>query len=119
MLDHQQRWFTGWGDDRYADYGLKTPSLGLIWSTQISARIALFKQPCYSTSVTRLAVDEHGEQYEEQAGPTVKSWRRWMKVVFAPHAAASAPALDGKEDEPVEYEVTMGGVRAIDPTSSG
>jgi DNA repair protein RAD57 len=115
LLDHQQRWFTGWGDDPYADYGLKTPSLGLVWSTQISARIALFKRPCYHTGgASRYAVDDDGERYEEQATPTVKSWRRWMKVVFAPHAAASAPCLDGKEDEPVEYEVTMGGVKAIE-----
>ncbi|KAK4455633.1 putative dna repair protein rad57 protein [Podospora aff. communis PSN243] len=116
LLDHQQRWFTGWGDDPYADYGLKTPSLGLVWSTQISARIALFKRPSYHTGggMSRFAVDDDGERYEEQAAPTVKSWRRWMKVVFAPHAAASAPGLNGKEDEPVEYEVTMGGVRAIE-----
>ncbi|KAK0651397.1 P-loop containing nucleoside triphosphate hydrolase protein [Cercophora newfieldiana] len=115
LLDHQQRWFTGWGDDPYADYGLKTPSLGLVWSTQISARIALFKRPSYhSEGVGRYALDDEGEKYEEQAAPTVKSWRRWMKVVFAPHAAASAPGLNGAEDEPVEYEVTMGGVRAIE-----
>ncbi|KAJ4385906.1 DNA repair protein rhp57, partial [Neurospora sp. IMI 360204] len=46
-LDNQQRFFTGWGDDPYASFPLKTPSLGLVWSTQISARIALFKRPAY------------------------------------------------------------------------
>ncbi len=118
LLDHQQRWFTGWGDDPYADYGLKTPSLGLVWSTQISARIALFKRPSYHTGgESMFSLDDEGEQYEEQVAPTVRSWRRWMKVVFAPHAAASAPGLDGKEDEPVEYEVTMDGVRAIKPST--
>ncbi|KAG7285184.1 hypothetical protein NEMBOFW57_009805 [Staphylotrichum longicolle] len=42
-LDHQQRWFTGWGDDPCpsAQHALKTPSLGLVWTTQIAARIAL------------------------------------------------------------------------------
>ncbi|GJD01842.1 DNA repair protein RAD57 [Colletotrichum higginsianum] len=49
-LDHQQRWFTGWGDDPFADYGLKTPSLGLVWSTQIACRIALFKKPVYGAT---------------------------------------------------------------------
>jgi len=113
LFDHQQRWFTGWGDDPYAESGLKTPSLGLVWSTQISARIALFKRPVYHTEEIRYALDDEGERYEEQGTPATKSWRRWMKVVFAPHAASSALDLDGGEEGPVEYEITMGGVRAI------
>ncbi|RJE21650.1 DNA repair protein RAD57, partial [Aspergillus sclerotialis] len=54
-LLHQQRFFTGWGDTRAArpelSYGvgyqkpaLKTPTLGLVWSSQIACRIALKKE---------------------------------------------------------------------------
>ena len=54
-LLHQQRFFTGWGDTRMArpewSYGfghqkpvLKTPTLGLVWASQIACRIALKKE---------------------------------------------------------------------------
>ncbi|KAL4915115.1 P-loop containing nucleoside triphosphate hydrolase protein [Aspergillus aurantiobrunneus] len=52
-LQHQQRFFTGWGDSAQSlaqnDYpgfqrsALKTPTLGLVWATQIACRIALKK----------------------------------------------------------------------------
>ncbi|KAK2764306.1 DNA repair protein xrcc3 [Arachnomyces sp. PD_36] len=50
-LSHQQRFFTGWGDRppdgalRTEDIsgGLKTPALGLLWSSQIACRIVLKK----------------------------------------------------------------------------
>ncbi|KAI9372694.1 P-loop containing nucleoside triphosphate hydrolase protein [Aspergillus egyptiacus] len=52
-LQHQQRFFTGWGDSSEpvssSPYPglqrptLKTPTLGLVWSTQIACRIALKK----------------------------------------------------------------------------
>ncbi|OBR05920.1 DNA repair protein RAD57 [Colletotrichum higginsianum IMI 349063] len=102
-LDHQQRWFTGWGDDPFADYGLKTPSLGLVWSTQIACRIALFKKPVYG-------VHRHVEDEADERGvPALKNWRRWMKVVFAPHAKATGQGLDGA----VEFAVTMAGLKAV------
>ncbi|KAL1843622.1 hypothetical protein VTJ49DRAFT_604 [Mycothermus thermophilus] len=42
LLDHQQRWFTGWGDDPPpSSSSMKTPSLGLVWTTQLGARIVL------------------------------------------------------------------------------
>ena len=67
MLDHQQCWFTGWGDELSPDHqhhhhpspnvssylrhvenpslmNLKTPSLGHTWTLQIAARIALVKE---------------------------------------------------------------------------
>ncbi|KAK3315051.1 DNA repair protein RAD57 [Apodospora peruviana] len=105
LLDHQQRWFTGWGDDRYADYGLKTPSLGLVWSTQIASRIALLKRPAYGQSRHSLDDEDDG-----RGVPTLRHWRRWMKVVFAPHAAPSGPGVA----DAVEFEVTMGGIKAVD-----
>ncbi|KAH8204040.1 hypothetical protein TruAng_001851 [Truncatella angustata] len=102
LLDHQQRWFTGWGDDPYADYALKTPSLGLVWSTQLACRIALLKRPAYGR---KTVVEEEGS-----TGVYLKNWKRWMKVVFAPHAK---PSSRGFEDA-VEFEVTMAGVKAVE-----
>ncbi|RYP29794.1 hypothetical protein DL767_006535 [Monosporascus sp. MG133] len=127
LLDHQQRWFTGWGDDpAYGDgHGpaLKTPSLGLVWSTQIAARIALFRRPAYgrsralASSVTSgdAEQEDSGEEAREGGGAMLRSWRRWMKVVFAPHVAPSGRGLDGA----VEFEVTMGGLRAVEGKGKG
>ncbi|ROV97769.1 hypothetical protein VMCG_07376 [Cytospora schulzeri] len=105
-LDHQQRWFTGWGDDPYpsSTQSLKTPSLGLVWATQIACRIALFKAPRYGKSKYAEDDDAGGT-----GTPTLKTWRRWMKVVFAPHIAAMGPGLEGC----AEFEITMGGLKGI------
>jgi len=104
-LDHQQRWFTGWGDDQHPSHltvqSMKTPSLGLIWTTQIACRIALIKRPVYGPG---LVADEENDRGE----PVLTKWRRWMKVVFAPHAAAAGPGLDGA----VEFEIRGEGLRA-------
>jgi DNA repair protein RAD57 len=108
LLDHQQRWFTGWGDDPRINHSLKNPSLGLVWSTQISCRIALFKRPVYGT--TRIGAPLEADDDDPDAGkPTLRSWRRWMKVVFAPHVESSGPGMDGA----VEFEVTMAGLKAV------
>jgi DNA repair protein RAD57 len=104
LLDHQQRWFTGWGDDPFDADPQKTPSLGLVWTTQIAARIALFKRPRYGRSRYE-ADDEDGGQ----GVPVMRSWRRWMKVVFAPHVGAGGMGLEGA----VEFEVTMGGLKGV------
>jgi DNA repair protein RAD57 len=104
-LNHQQRWFTGWGDDPLAStHDLKTPSLGLVWSTQIACRIALFRRP----AIGRLPADLSSAAAAE--GRKRPTWRRWMKVVFAPHVAPSGPGLSGA----VEFEITMGGLRAVE-----
>ncbi|KAI2632379.1 DNA repair protein RAD57 [Hypoxylon sp. NC1633] len=102
LLDHQQRWFTGWGDDARDQANLKTPSLGLVWTSQVAARVALLKRPVYGRR--EVLDDEHGE-----ATTNLRSWRRWMKVVFAPHVAATGPGLQGA----VEFEVAMGGLRGV------
>jgi DNA repair protein RAD57 len=119
-LDHQQRWFTGWGDDPYGrDSPLKTPSLGLVWSTQIAARIALLRRPFYGRK--EVVDDQHhhregaeGEQGVEgvsgSAGPYIKSWRRYMKVVFAPHVPGAGPGLR----DAVEFEIMAGGLRGVE-----
>ncbi|KAI0453217.1 DNA repair protein RAD57 [Xylaria acuta] len=119
-LDHQQRWFTGWGDDPYQHLGetLKTPSLGLVWSTQIAARIALFRRPAYGRKMV-IGDDDGGNDiatmttYDHEtatAGPYIKSWRRWMKVVFAPHVPGTGPGLAGA----VEFEVVAGGLKGVE-----
>ncbi|ROW16937.1 hypothetical protein VPNG_01041 [Cytospora leucostoma] len=103
-FDHQQRWFTGWGDDPSPSsrQSLKTPSLGLVWATQIACRIALLKAPRYGRS--RYAEDD------DAGGPgMLRSWRRWMKVVFAPHIAAMGPGLEAC----AEFDITMGGLKGI------
>ncbi|KAK2589380.1 DNA repair protein rhp57 [Conoideocrella luteorostrata] len=111
-LDHQQRWFTGWGDDPRSNRALKTPSLGLVWSTQISCRIALFKRPVYGRPRRMAGPIEADDGVE--VGATLKNWRRWMKVVFASHVAASGQGLDNA----TEFEVTMGGLRSVQPKKS-
>ncbi|KAK5998020.1 DNA repair protein rhp57 [Cladobotryum mycophilum] len=88
LLDHQQRWFTGWGDDPRNSHSLKTPSLGLVWSTQISCRVALFKRPVYGRP-RRVGAPIQADDDPDANAPTLKTWRRWMKVVFAPHVKAS------------------------------
>ncbi|KAI1381543.1 DNA repair protein RAD57 [Hypoxylon crocopeplum] len=111
LLDHQQRWFTGWGDDARGEqqHGLKTPSLGLVWTTQIAARLALFKRPVYGRRDVVI---------EDEAGLSttgLRTWRRWMKVVFAPHVPGTGPGLDGA----VEFEITMGGLRGVEEKRKG
>ncbi|KAI1745317.1 DNA repair protein RAD57 [Xylaria scruposa] len=113
-LDHQQRWFTGWGDDPYQHLNetLKTPSLGLVWSTQIAARIALFRRPAYGRKVV-VGGDDDANDIDETAasvGPYIKSWRRWMKVVFAPHVPGTGTGLEGA----VEFEVLAGGLKGVE-----
>ncbi|KAI0381509.1 DNA repair protein RAD57 [Hypomontagnella monticulosa] len=108
LLDHQQRWFTGWGDaypygGEQGNNNLKTPSLGLVWTTQIAARVALYKRPVYGRK--EVLDDEAGE-----STTMLRNWRRWMKVVFAPHVPGTGPGLDGA----VEFEVTMGGLRGVE-----
>lgn len=107
LLDYQQRWFTGWGDEPRASYSFKTPSLGLVWTTQIACRVALLKRPVYGR--TRHAAPIDADDDADLATPTLKNWRRWMKVVFAPHTAASSQGLE----DAVEFEVTMGGLKMV------
>ncbi|KAK4195318.1 hypothetical protein QBC40DRAFT_289263 [Triangularia verruculosa] len=107
-LDHQQKWFTGWGDNPSLDYPLKTPSLGLVWSTQISGRIALFRRP-----VNYGYGDHTAGQREGEGMGAMKGWKRWMKVVWGVHAPPSEAVPRNKKGGPAEFEVWMGGLRAI------
>ncbi|KAK4891577.1 hypothetical protein LTR28_002449, partial [Elasticomyces elasticus] len=61
-LDHQQRWISGWGDSLRADAGaMKTPSLGLAWSKQVAARVALLKRPVYKNGTDASSLGVVGE----------------------------------------------------------
>lgn len=128
-LDHQQRWFTGWGDARISSsasegaQNLKTPALGLVWANQIAARIALLKAPVYNVPNPwiGLAADgrvdwrgEGGDGDEEGGGggTEIKRWRRWMKVVFAPWAPPSV-------GRGVEYVIRGRGVVAAAAVAGG
>ncbi len=89
-LDHQQRFFSGWGDDLTAT-NLKTPSLGLSWTNQLATRIALLKDPIYDDKASKPGEDR-----------VVSGWNRRSKVVFSAWCAESETA----------FEIWEGGVRA-------
>lgn len=91
-LDHQQNFFTGWGDDPTVT-DLKTPSLGLTLTNALSTRIALLKEPIYKERAYL-----PGEERE------LAGWKRTFKVVFSAWCAASK----------TPFEIWEGGVRTID-----
>ena len=108
-LDHQQRWFTGWGDVQLPLSSLmpsfKTPSLGLVWTNQISCRIALIKQPVY-TSRPLLTSGVNGMEVWDEREPDIARWQRWLKVVFAPWVAPT-------EGLGTEFEILGSGLKHI------
>lgn len=104
-LDHQQRWFTGWGDRQFEPtHAQKTPSLGLVWTNQLACRIALIKQPVFANRPLIHMVN--GEEQWNEEENHVSKWRRWFKVVFAPWAPAS-------EGRGTEFEIAKGGIRHV------
>lgn len=101
-LDHQQRWFTGWGDIQSdSPQQMKTPSLGLVWTNQLSCRIALIKQPVFSSRP--LVVTVNGEDQFNEDERHITKWRRWFKVVFAPWVPPS-------EGRGVEFQIWRTGL---------
>lgn len=104
-LDHQQCWFTGWGDiPSDPPHTLKTPSLGLVWTNQLACRIALLKRPVFANRP--LVVTVNGEDQWNDEENHISKWQRWCKVVFAPWAPPS-------EGRGVEFEVSASGIRHI------
>ena len=110
ILDHQQRFFTGWGAEPYTSpHNLKTPSLGLVWANLIACRIALVKgsdNGCAQFSDGEGAVSGIGG-----AEWNSRSWRRWMRIAYAPWVKGTWETEKG-----VEFEVWSGGVRAVSRT---
>jgi DNA repair protein RAD57 len=110
-LDHQQRWFTGWGDEPHFSCGssvaqLKTPSLGLVWTTQIACRIALIKSPIYED----IGGNDGGNGEDTIARELIlKGWRRYMKIVFAPWTAPSGEGVEGL----VEFAIGSAGIAGL------
>jgi DNA repair protein RAD57 len=98
-LDHQQRFFTGWGDDPMPNLNatMKTPSLGLTWTNQLATRIALIRTPIYEDRA-----------YQPGEDKVVAGWKRTMKIVFS---AWSNECETG-------YEIWQGGVRGLDEGSA-
>lgn len=89
-LDHQSRFFTGWGDKpANMMQDLKSPALGLAWANQIDARIVLKVESQVSSSAS------NGKR------------RRFMNVVFAPWT--------GQKIKPVEYSIETQGIVARPP----
>lgn len=93
-LDHQQRFFSGWGDDPEYMRDLKTPSLGLTWTNQLAARVALLKEPILKP-----------QDYLLGPGMDIVGWKRWIKIAFASWCQDS----NGKDGVP--FEIWEGGIR--------
>jgi DNA repair protein RAD57 len=131
-LDHQQKFFTGWGDEADGmenSAGLKTPALGLVWTNQIACRIALkisstpnrMRAADSEKSVSRAGKDmEHNtETGRLKAIPTSQEsyiWnerkkKRIMRVVFAPWVAGSKNQQSGAEGP--EFQILGGGIRSV------
>lgn len=104
-LDHQQRWFTGWGDMQHEPpHTQKTPSLGLVWTNQLACRIALLKLPVFANRPLIHNVNDRDQWSEEETH--ISKWRRWFKVVFA----TWAPPSEGRG---TEFEIAASGIRHI------
>lgn len=105
ILDHQLRFFSGWGSDpALGAHSLKSPSLGLVWANQIACRIVLLKEACYRSNSKALL----GDAAEESAEWGSRTWRRWLKVAFAAWAESTPDSGQG-----VEFEIWSGGLRAV------
>ncbi|KAJ9601982.1 DNA repair protein rhp57 [Cladophialophora chaetospira] len=93
-LDHQQRFCTGWGDDKEntKHEHMKSPALGLAWANAVNARIVLKME----------------SEQQEYVGGNIwrdKAKRRNLSVVFAPWAPPTNP--------PIRYEIAMQGLVAV------
>ncbi|RVX66785.1 hypothetical protein B0A52_08978 [Exophiala mesophila] len=92
-LDHQLRFFSGWGSQGLPSYeNMKTPALGLAWANQISARLVLKM--------------EHERAYPGVGNGSRDGRRkRSLSIVFAPWTPATPV--------PIGYEITTSGIKAV------
>ena len=101
-LDHQQCFFTGWGDESKSRVDdLKTPALGLAWTNQVAARIALRMEGAGVDTLLKNTATGGGRGNVWMD----RQKRRFFKLVFAPWAEG------GPE---VEYEIGKQGLVALD-----
>ena len=106
-LDHQIRFFSGWGSDpNGTHHNLKTPSLGLVWANQIACRIVLSKKE-HESARTQNSMP-YGTSEGVSADWTPRAWRRWLRIAFAAWAEATA-----EHDEGLEFEIYSGGIKSI------
>lgn len=97
-LDHQQLFFSGWGDEPHRGLSnLKTPALGLSWTNQISCRIALKMEAAETFSNPEMGYLGNNLWRNRRK-------RRFLKLVFAPWT------IQTKE---VEVEIKKEGIFAI------
>lgn len=100
-LDHQQRWFTGWGDEESDNPNMfKTPSLGLVWTNQLACRITILKRPPRARLAPPSLLEGEGNHVERPS-------RRFMKIAFAPWA----PAANGTHG--VEFRIVNNGIVSV------
>lgn len=147
-LQHQQRFFTGWGDlaqpvgqnSGFQTSAFKTPTLGLVWATQIACRIALKKytrqagiDPATDNSAHPTAAPDNGTSKSEPSSASLdgnqtdppsetakqppsqspeQPIRRTIKLVFSPWAGGPVSLPSEFHDE-VEFEIWKGGIGAV------
>ena len=105
-LEHQQRWFTGWGDLQNANR-LKTPSLGLVWTNQIACRVALTKEPIYDWESHLRQMADGAEQLADEVHDThIAEWKRYFRVAFSQWAPQ-------ERAKGIPYEITKSGIRNL------
>lgn len=106
-LDHQIRFFSGWGSDPTSScHNLKSPSLGLVWANQIACRLVLIKEASrVEESRGRLS---QASYEDERADWTPIHWKRWLRIAFA----AWTDSTEGL-DQGVEFEIWAGGLRNL------
>jgi DNA repair protein RAD57 len=129
-LDHQQRWFTGWGDEppsrplndeqmaESSPYGRstpftpfkseKTPSLGLVWANCITARIVLLREPIRGapTFLSLSLPPIEPPVLEPEDMPQVQHWKRRLKIAFAPWTES------GTETE-ISFKISPDGIYGL------
>ena len=101
-LDHQQRFFTGWGADSNARTDdLKTPALGLGWTNQIAARIVLKVEGIKAAGTASTTSEQYvgGNIWKDRRK------KRFLGIVFAPWAKCTC--------QPVEFEIREEGVVSV------
>ncbi|MCJ1307342.1 hypothetical protein MMC25_000988 [Agyrium rufum] len=134
-LDHQQCFFTGWGDAPPAHVSQQQPGAsqrghenlrGAVICEQLSSMNASpsMKTPalgliwanqiaCRIALIKEPTIFAHATSGDEaHAEWTPRGWRRYMRVVFAPWAASVNP-----EEKGVEYEITPTGIQSIQASS--
>ncbi|KAL7777240.1 hypothetical protein CFE70_007663 [Pyrenophora teres f. teres 0-1] len=104
-LDHQQRWFTGWGDSQYEQLHVqKTPSLGLVWTNQLACRIALKKQPVFASSTRPLIHTVNGQ---DQWNDGEEDWSNHVLRKYTIQKQTEKKEEEEIENVPFSFDYTL------------